>query len=359
MRWCRLRVWLGVLFSGVTVGVVGCASPSVSVSPVTEIAKPVATQLPSPDVWGGEARCDKGSCRWIGVEHELNQVVLYRIDGRRATLLDKAPVGYHPDSARWINERLVVAAVEATQSLDIFAVGDDGKLRSIDQIPVGFAPRDVWVWPVSEGGWLLLATPYLGTQVTWAHWREGDAAKTVSQTWCDTPWHVFQTIHPKGGQAGLLTACRRDRRVVWLPQPSSWQAVPDTHPRVAQVFDDVPRRVQASPSGRYWYVALELGGRVARYDTVRDVWQWMPFPEVGAVGIAALTDDTVAWGENQRVLIVSYDEEGKIRAERSIKTSGSPKGLQWIDLDGDGAEDLIVMNSSGPAVDIFWGPLLP
>lgn len=353
--------WLGALtIACLTAGctITGSTPSPGANAPAVNAAVP-RTVLPSPDVWGGQARCTAAGCRWLGVEHEQSQVALYRLEGRRAALMDRVPVAYHPDSARWLDDRHAVAAVETSKSLDIFAVAEQGKLRLVQRIDVKFEPRDVHVIPARDGGWLMVATPYRGDRVAWVYWKEGVEPRTHFQAWCGTPWHVSDTPAGAKGEAGLLTSCRDDRRVLHMPRPQTWEEVKTLQPRVVRTFDHIPREVRASPSGRYWYVALELGGRVARYDTARDTWQLMPFTEFGAVGIAPLTDDTVAWGENERVLLQRYDDEGRVIAEKSLPVSGFPTGLQWIDLDGDGHLDLVVMNSAGPAVDVLWGPLAP
>ena len=336
------------------------ASPRVLVgggdSPASSVLR-----LPSPEVWGGEARCtDATGCRWVAVEHEVSAVVLYAIEGRRQRLLDRRSVAYHPDGAKWIDDRHVVAAVERSRSLDIFAVSADGRLQPKAQIDVGFEPRDVIVLPARDGGWLLLATPYRGQQVAWVHWRPDGSARVAPQAWCAAPWHM--TVVPRGprGQGpGLVAGCLDDNQVLYLPLPDTLDAAVAAQPQVVRRFDNVPRRVGVTPSGRYWYVALELGGKVARYDVTADAWQMLPFTVFGAVGVAPYDDDTVAWGENNRVLIVRYDAAGQVLAQRSFSVSGLPTELQWIDVDRDGHRDLISMNSTGPASDVLYGPLVP
>jgi hypothetical protein len=256
-----------------------------------------------------------------------------------------------------VGNNLVVAAVETSKSLDVFSVSADGQLSLVRQIFVGFEPRDVHVLPAEDGGWLMVATPYKGKEVAWVHWREGAEPMRHMQKWCDTPWHVSDVPAGKDGMAGLLTSCRDDRQLLHMPKPRTWAQVLALQPKVMRTFDHIPREARATPSGRYWYVALELGGRVARYDTTTSQWSWMPFSNFGAVGVAPFDDDTVAWGEDSRIFIHRYDAEGKVVAEITHKTSGFPTGLQWADLDADGTLDLLVMNSAGTAVDVIYSPL--
>lgn len=318
-------------------------------------------RLPSPEVWGGEVRCiGTSGCRWVAVEHEVSAVVLYALEGRRQRLLDRRTVAYHPDSAKWIDGQHVVAAVEKSRSLDIFAVSAEGKLTPKAQIDVGFEPRDVVVLPARDGGWLLLATPYRGGQAAWVHWKQDGSAQVSPQPWCASPWHV--TVVPRGPQGqgpGLVTGCLDDNQVLYLPMPDTLDKAVAAQPQVVRRFDHVPRRVGVTPSGRYWYVALELGGKVARYDVSTDTWQMLPFSVFGAVGVAPYDEDTVAWGENNRVFVVRYDATGEVVAQRSFAVSGLPTELQWVDVDQDGNLDLISMNSTGPASDVLFGPLAP
>ena len=343
----------------VVAGLSACSTPPGQLPAIA--AKTVASTsashvLQSPDVWGGEARCTSSTCQWFGVEHETSHAVLYKFQGRRSILTDRVKVAYHPDSARWLSDNLVVAAVETSKSLDVFSVSSEGKLSLAKRIIVGFEPRDVHVLPAEEGGWLMVATPYKGNDVAWVHWREGAEPIIHLQKWCGTPWHVSNVPPGKDGVAGLLTSCRDDRQLLYMPKPNNWSQVLVLKPKVVHTFDHIPREARSTPSGRYWYVALELGGRVARLDTTSSKWTWMPFSDFGAVAVAPLSDDAVAWGENNRILINRYDSEGKVLSESVHKTSGFPTGLQWIDVDGDGALDLIVMNSAGAAVDVIYSP---
>jgi hypothetical protein len=301
-------------------------------------------------------------CRLVAVEHEASTVVLYELGRAGARLLDRQPVAYHPDAAKWLDRDHAVAAVETHGTLDIFSVSPGGRLQRIEQIAIGFAPRDVAVWPAAEGGWLMLATPYRGREVAWVHWQPGAPARLQRQPWCETPWHVAAVPRgPRGQGPGLVVGCLDDRRVLYVPQPRTWSAVlAAPAPEAVHRFpNQVPRAVQASPSGRYWYVALETGGQVARYDVAADHWQLLPFTPFGAVSIAPVDDDTVAWGENKRILLTRYAANGDVLAQRSLPVSGFPTQLQWIDLDGDGQRDLLVLNSAGPASDVLWGPLVP
>lgn len=345
-----------------------CAAPAEKVASAAatvesrDPASPPQLRLPSPVVWGGQARCTPAAgCRWVAVEHEASAVVLYALQGRGQRLLDRQPVAYHPDSAKWIDDHHVVAAVEKSRSLDIFRVSTEGKLQRQAQIEVGFEPRDVLVLPARDGAWLLLATPYRGRKVAWALWRPGEPSpRLVSQDWCDTPWHVTAVPQgPQGQGAGLVAGCLDDNQVLYIPLPDTLEAAAAAQPQRVRRFDHTPRRVAASPSGRYWYVALELGGQVARYDVGTNTWQMLPFTAFGAVGVAAYDDNIVAWGENNRVLIVRYDAAGQVLAQRSWPVSGLPTELQWIDVDRDGYADLISANSTGPASDILFGPLAP
>lgn len=343
-----------------------CAAPVTEVVPGPALASkqdevPLHTRIPSPDLWGGEVRCKPtGNCRLVAVEHEASRLVLYQFDGRGHRLLDRQPLAYHPDGAGWIDDHHVVAAVEMSRSLDIFHVDTEGRLQPRGQIVVGFQPRDVLVLPAKGGGWLMLATPYRGDEVAWVHWRPEGTHDVKLQKWCATPWHVAWVPRGPGARGpGLVTSCLDDQRVLFMPAPTTLEQAMATQPIEVRRFDHVPRRVGVSPSGRYWYVALELGGRVARYDVEADRWQMLPFTEFGAVGVAPLDDDTVAWGENNRVLIVRYAADGAVVAQRSLPVSGLPTQLQWIDLDRDGEPDLLSLNSTGPASDVHYGPVRP
>ena len=159
----RWFLWMAVLLVG------GCQMAPFSTSnrPVSALETVVApTQLTSeaPMAWGGALRCGAQGCLIGLVEHENSKIVVHKLDGRKSRLLDRQSVAYHPDSAAWISDSLLVVAVEESTSLDIFRVEGE-RLARLQQVPVGFAPRDVVVVQSAAGVHTLLATPYTGQKV--------------------------------------------------------------------------------------------------------------------------------------------------------------------------------------------------
>ena len=343
--------------SGVLAGLllVGCqAGPPGIELPPAEVVRSPSIAIVASEVWGGEVRCMPASCRMALVEHEANEVVLHSLQGREAKALDRVRVGYHPDAARWLSDDLVAAAVEGSASIDIFRVVGE-KLNKLQQISVGFAPRDVALVEREGRRYRLLVTPYLGSDVAWIDWVDGDvsAVKVQTQRLCRTPWHPRKVSAAPGGRGeGLVVGCLDDMHVVYVPG-----LVPGLDPLVLSRFESVPRNVVPSPSGRWWYVALETGGRNARIDTLSGSVQWLNAPIWGAVSAAPLTDDVVVWGEDQRVFLQRYDDAGGVLETRTLPASGFPTGLQLIDVDGDGVSDLVIYNSAGERVDVHFGPI--
>lgn len=332
----------------------GCQAGPSGVEPPVDVVRSSSIAIAAQEVWGGEVRCQPAGCRLALVEHEANEVVLHSLQGRQAKALDRVKVGYHPDAARWLSDDLVAAAVEGSSSIDIFRVVGD-KLTRLQQVPVGFSPRDVMLVAREDGRYRLLATPYLGSNVAWIDWVDSDpsAVKIQSQRLCRTPWHTRKVpTAPSGRGEGVIVGCLDDMNVVYIPG-----LAPGAVPVVIARFDSVPRNVVPSPSGRWWYVALETGGRNARIDALNGTVQWLNAPIWGAVSAAPLTDDMVAWGEDQRVFLQRYDDAGAILETRTLPASGFPTGLQLIDADADGVTDLVIYNSAGERVDVHFGPI--
>ena len=342
---------------------VGCQAPLVS-EPSTHSQSPAAQaptagdsriKLEAPMAWGGEARCAATSgCRLVLVEHEEGRVVLHQFEGRSSRPLDHQPLAYHPDSAKWLSDNLVVAAVENAGSLDFFRI-ENGRMVRVHQAHVGFAPRDVILVSASPGYYKLLATPYGGKEVAWVEWYEDnrEAASVKRTRWCEAPWHPVRLSQLPGIQGGgFAAACLDDRRVVAVSESD-----PLAPPRVLASFDAVTRQAKPSPSGQWLYVSLETGGRNARINMQTGELQWIASPLTGSVAVAPLSNDLVAWGEDGKLYLQRLDAEGKVLATRWIKTSGFSTSLQLIDLDGDGERDLVVLNSADAVADVIYGPL--
>lgn len=313
--------------------------------------------IPVHHAWGGEARCDAGECRLVVVEHEGNAVALHRIDAtRRAQLLDRVSVGYHPDSAKWLSDRLVVATVEDTQNVEIFDTFN-GKLQRVQQIPMGFAPRDVHVYERKADTFSFVVSPYSGDDLVWVT-LSADGKTTLSvqrEPWCRSPRHPV--LLPSGmlnAGSGIAVGCDRDFKLLFRPLALG---TPPQKPTQISQFNNVPRQVAPSPSGRWLYVVQEQGGRNARVDTRTGAIQWISAPRWGAVSVLPFTDNLVAWGEGERVYLQQLDEDGAVLDARWLAVTGFPTQLQAIDLDGDGAQDLVVFNSAGEGVDVIFGPL--
>lgn len=357
IHWCWLGVVGAVALGGCqlqTIAGAGASAPVVATQP-SPGASAARIKIDAPMVWGAEARCSvPAGCRLVLIEHEEGRVALHQFDGRASRLLDRQPVAYHPDSAIWLSDNLVAAAVENAGSLDIFRI-EGGRLVRIHQAHVGFAPRDVILVSASQGHYKLLATPYSGKEVAWIDWYEDNrqAASAKKSRWCEAPWHPVRVSQIPGVQGpGFAAACLDDRKVVAVSE-----ADPLAPPRVLASFNAVARQARPSPSGQWLYVALETGARNARINMQTGELQWIVSPLTGSVAVAPLSDDLVAWGEDGKLYLQRLDADGKVLETRWLKTSGFSTGLQLIDLDGDGERDLVVLNSVDPVVDVIYGPL--
>lgn len=351
----------------VVVMLTACQSPSVQrgaigVAP-SEIEMSVQQiGLDVHQAWGGAARCSVTGCQLVAIEHESSNIVLYQFEGRSARLLDRQSLAYHPDSAVWLTDDLIVAAVEASQSLDFFGV-KAGKLEKKHQIAMGFAPRDVLVVSAKGGRYQLLVTPYSGKEVAWVDYTPNDPAssKVTKRTWCEAPWHPTHLSRaPNTPLGGIAVGCLDERRIVFVPQVDLFEK-PSTLAITHTEQNVVPRQVRTSPSGRWLYAALEIGGRNMRVDMDSGEKQWINSPLVGAVSVLPISDDLVIWGEDMRLYLQRLDQQGNVLETRWLPADGFATLLQLQDLDEDGESDLIVYNSTAlpkkMGINVIYGPL--
>lgn len=321
------------------------------------------TGIDVPQAWGGELRCGAKACRLVAVEHEKSAVVLYMVQGRQASLLDRQTVAYHPDSAIWLTDDLVVAAVEASFTLDVFRV-EQGRLQLLQQIPIGISARDVVLVSASEGRFRLLATPYSGKDVVWVDYAPDQPKATHVQRapWCEAPWHPVRVQRAPGAPVGgMVTACLDEKRVVVVPEdkllgPARTLFVVPGDARI------VPRQARPSPSGQWLYVGLETGGRNLRFNMDSGELQWIVAPQpVGTVSVLPVSDDLVIWGVDSRLYLQRLDADGAVLETRWLPADGFATGLQLVDADADGVQDLVVYNSTAlpkkMGVEVVYGPL--
>lgn len=309
--------------------------------------------FPAPQAWGGDVRCANNRCRLVFVEHEEGALVLAELNAREAKLMDRQPLAYHPDSAAWINDQWVVAAVEAGGTLDFFEVRSDKLVRQA-QIPIGFSPRDVTLARSQADTHTFIATPYGGSDVAVVKWSEGQRAAEVQKVkWCKTPWHPVKVSRtPNGGPAGFVTACLDDKRVIFVPEGDLTAA-----PVTLASFKAPPRNVGVTPSGKWLYVALEVTGTSVRIDMDTGVLQPVEAAPSGSLSVAAIDDTTVVWGGLRTLEFRKYDVSGQVLNAHTLRSSGFPGWMRWMDLNRDGEPELLILHASGPTGKVMVGPV--
>lgn len=336
----------------------GCQISSVPVSASGNGTEPQVVvdrnNIDAPLAWGGEVRCGSRDCYLGVVEHETSKLALHRLSGRASFFVDRQPLAYHPDSAKWLKDDLLVAAVEESDSLDVFRIERE-KLVRVQQIGIAFHPRDVILLGTKGGEHHMLATPYSGKRVAWVRWQEDNSATARVEwaDWCASPWHPVKVSRtPKLDGAAIAVACLDDRKVVVVPENKL-----AADPISLAKFQYVPRMARPSPSGKWLYIAIEIGGKNARIDMDSGEVQFIGAHEAGSVSVAPISDEFVVWGGDRLLQLQRVANDGTIKEQRWLPTSGFSTGLQLVDADGDGEQDVIVFNSDEGGVDIIYGPL--
>ncbi len=90
--------------------------------------------------------------------------------------------------------------------------------------------------------------------------------------------------------------------------------------------------------------------------------QWIVAPQpVGTVSVLPLTDDLVIWAMDSRLALQRLDADGSVQETRWLPLDGFATGLQLVDADADGVQDLVVYNSAAlpkkMGIEIIYGPL--
>jgi hypothetical protein len=339
--------------------------PPLGAEPVVPRA-PLTVTIPSQALWGGDVRCMHSGCYLFAVEHSDNAAVLYRLTREGAQLLDRQPVAFHPDGARWLDDRWAVAAVEGSNSLDLFAV-DVPRLRLQQRIEIGFPPRNVFAWSLGEGQWLLLGLPYSGDQVAWVQWSRSTGQAQVHRVrWCERPWFVAAQGATKGVTVSLpdrlFVACYFDKAVamVDLRGVRSARDASERPPLVKQTFPYHVYAVGADRERQAVFATQDMGSQAWWYDSSTDGFSVRTHGLPGTLSVTPRDRDTVAWGWRDGVVrLVRYARDGSVAGSRDLLAPGFPTTLHWVDIDGNGHDDLVVLHSSDHPSLIYFDVELP
>ncbi|GAB6067986.1 hypothetical protein JCM13664_13050 [Methylothermus subterraneus] len=267
--------------------------------------------------------------------------------------------GYHPDGlCRWEGERLVLAA-EGERQVQLWRL-QGGRLVLEKALPAPFAVRDCLAVDLDGDGHKdLVLTPYAGAQVViW--WGAGNFAFPQSQALAaaPTPWHAA-VIDWNGDELPDLIWSDWDTGSIRVQLNLGRRRFATRF--LQPVSPGSPRQVAAGDidgDGREDAVAALETGKAARvfYHRGQNVeTEDIPAPEWGYSSAAVLKDGTVALGEEGRVILARKGPSGW--SLRQLKAGSLPSRLRVGDWNGDGKEDLLVVNSAGPGVNVYFGPL--
>jgi hypothetical protein len=81
----------------------------------------------------------------------------------------------------------------------------------------------------------------------------------------------------------------------------------------------------------------------------------IPAPDWGYSSALVLKDGTVALGEEGQVILARKGALGWTL--RRLPAGSLPSRLRGVEVNGDGREDLMVINSAGPGINLYLGPV--
>jgi hypothetical protein len=325
-------------------GLCACASP-----PRQEARLPFADTAP----WDALVLEEDGRRFLVASLHGENALGLF--DLKRQAELARVDAGYHPDGlCPWEGPSFVLAA-EGEHKVKLFRLAN-AALVLAKELPAPFAVRDCLAQDLDlDGHKDLVLTPYAGSQVViW--WGEGDFAFASAQSLpaAPTPWHVAM-IDWNGDALPDLVWSDWDKGSVRV-QVNLGQR------RFATVFlqpegPGSPRQVAVGDvdgDGLEEVVAALETGKAARVFYRRGT-EDIPAPDWGYSSALVLKDGTVALGEEGQVILARKGALGWTL--RRLPAGSLPSRLRGVEVNGDGREDLMVINSAGPGINLYLGPV--
>ena len=341
---------------------------------------PIRLLIEVPMPWGVTVTPGRNNDRLIAtVSHNKDQLIVWSITNDRiVTELDRADTGFHPDDLSWIDwdadgdVRELLVVVEGRSEIQLWQFNNDSKLEKSATFKVDDPPQNALIQDIDkDGNFDIILGPYQSERIS-ILWGQGGF--TFEKAFLPAEMTPSYPTLVDWNKDGLVDIAWSDWyhgtiRIAFNKGGRDFEL----H-RLRDAQTDSPRQVMSGDvNGDGWpdlVAALETGksalvfyndgaGNVASQNQI-------PAPLVGysSVAITGSGENALLALSETKVIVLAKPKlddktNDKIgwQLKQILDNRGLALDLQFYDIDNDGKLDLVLANSSGDAVEVFFGPL--
>ena len=305
------------------------------------------------------------------LSHDQNYLEVWSVDANRSVAsLGSGETGFHPDDVRWVDwdgdgkSLELLVTVEGERKLQLWQIGFWG-LKHLSTFAVIDPPQNLVSADLDGDGHLdIVVGPYEGERIT-ILWGKGDFDFATSYLpTLQTPAYPALTDWDRDGDLDIVWSDWESGSVQFAAYQSDRQF--ESFFLQEPVSGTAPRQVLPYDIDRDGHPDLVVSQEVAKAakvlfndgtGQVRES-EDIPAPQAGYSAVAATQHEgrvLLAMSESDAI-ILSLQGDGQWQ-QRNIGGHGLMLGLDFVDIDRDGHEDLIYAKSSGEGLVIVYGPV--